>query len=397
MQNKSHLYLFTLFLVIYEFTVYAANDMIMPAMLSITTQFNSPVSVVSLSLSIYLMGNALLQLFLGPLSDRVGKRKIIIFGNIAFLVFSILLALSVNMPLFLLGRLLQGSGLAFIAMGYALVHENFNDQQAVKITSIMANVTVFAPILGPIIGGTIITYVSWRYVFVFSVITGLVSLYGLIKYAPHNKTIATTLNFKQIIKGYYKIFIMPKFLIGNLSLSLLFLPSMCWIALSPVIIVHTLHLSLNHYMLYQAIALLGFLISSTINQLLAGRITMMQLIILGFCLSIIGFFGIIIFRHEILLISFSLAFVCSGVGIQIATIYRILAKLEVQNMQGMLFSLMSFVQIIVLAITLEIANTILCHYNYSLNSFIGVLVGYGSIAALFVLYFININKNRNWQ
>ena len=104
--------------------------------------------------------------------------------------------------MFLIGRLLQGAGLAFIAMGYAMIHENFNDKNAVKLTALMANVSVLAPIIGPVIGGIIISYVSWRYVFIFSIFTALISLYGLIKYAPYNKTPLQKLKFKEIIENY---------------------------------------------------------------------------------------------------------------------------------------------------------------------------------------------------
>ena len=97
MKNGLRLILFAVSLVIYEGTTYAANDMIMPGMLMVVKDFNYPISYVALSLSFYLLGNAMSQLFLGPLAERFGKRKVIIIGNILFLVFTFLLALSVNM------------------------------------------------------------------------------------------------------------------------------------------------------------------------------------------------------------------------------------------------------------------------------------------------------------
>ena len=237
------LLLFAFSFVTYEGTTYAANDMIMPGMLMVVNEFHYPVSYVALSLSYYLLGNALLQLFLGPLAERVGKRKVIIFGNALFLLFTLFLALSSNMPMFLLGRVLQGTGLAFISMGYAIIHENFNDKDAVKLTAIMANVSILAPIIGPLVGGLIIHYaMSWRYVFVCSLITGSLSLLGLWKFTPEHNTPLTRLNFKEIINIYINILKTPSFFLGSTTIGFIVMPCMLWIAIAPTLIMKTLNL-----------------------------------------------------------------------------------------------------------------------------------------------------------
>lgn len=396
MQNNLRLYLFATAFVIYEFTTYAANDMIMPGMLSVVKEFNSPVSYIALSLSFYLFGNAMLQLFLGPLAERFGKRRIVIYGNVIFIIFTLFLALAINMHMFLLGRLLQGTGLAFISMGYAMIHENFNDKNAVKITALMANISVLAPIIGPIIGGVIISYISWRYVFVFSIITALLSLYGLTKYAPYNKTHLQKLKFSEIIDNYYQILKMPKFIVGASAVGLIVMPSMTWIAIAPTLVMHTLKLPVSSYMLYQAIAIGGFFISTIINQIIAGRVDMMKLVGFGARLSILGFAVIAIFYNHILMIAIGLCICCIGLGLQMGTMFRVLGKLEVKS-QSMLFSLMAFVQIIIMAVALEVVNNILKDFNYSLTSFVITCLILGVISLLFVFKFIRMNSNRNWQ
>ncbi len=396
MQNNLRLYLFAASFVIYEFTTYASNDMIMPGMLSVVKEFNSPVSYIALSIIFFLFGNAMLQLFLGPLAERFGKRCLIIYGNIIFIVFTIFLALSINMHMFLIGRLLQGAGLAFIAMGYAMIHENFNDKNAVKLTALMANVSVLAPIIGPVIGGIIISYVSWRYVFIFSIFTALISLYGLIKYAPYNKTPLQKLKFKEIIENYFQIVKMPKFIIGVLAVGLVVMPSMTWIAIAPTLIMHTLKLPVSDYMLYQAIAIGGFFISTIINQIIAGKVDMMKLVDFGAKLSISGFVVIAIFYNHIFMISIGFCVCCIGLGLQMGTMFRVLGKLEVKS-QSMLFSLMAFVQIIIMAILLEIVNNILKSFDYSLTSFVITCLILGALSLCFVFKFIKMNNNRNWQ
>lgn len=396
MKTNIRLILFALSLVIYEGTTYAANDMIMPGMLIVVKEFGCSVSYVALSLSFYLLGNAMLQLFLGPAAERYGKRKVVITGNILFLLFTVLLAVSVNMKMFLLGRLLQGTGLAFIAMGYALIHENFNDKNAVKITSFMANISILAPIIGPMIGGAIISYFSWRFIFVCSMITGTISLYGLFKYAPVNKTPLQSLNFKEVVLGYFDILKNPTFVYGAIAMGFMVMPAMIWIAISPTVIMHTLHLSVNSYMWYQAIAIGGFMISTIANQFIAGRIDMMKLVKYGAQISAIGLIVLAVFNANISLVAIGLCLSCVGLGLQMGTMYRVVGKLEVKS-QSMLFSLMAFIQIIIMTILLELSNSILDHFNYTLSSFAISAVTFGAIAILLVLKFVAMNKSRNWQ
>ena len=100
---KLSLYIFAIFFVSYETITYLANDMIMPGMVDVTTQFHVGLEYVASSLSVYLLGNTVIQLFLGPTADRYGKRKIILIGNFSFLVFTVIIGLSMNIDQFYAG------------------------------------------------------------------------------------------------------------------------------------------------------------------------------------------------------------------------------------------------------------------------------------------------------
>lgn len=77
---------FACFLVLYEFLTYVANDMIMPGMLKVVESFKGPESAVATSLTAYILGGASLQLFLGPISDRYGRRPVMLSGAFLFLL-----------------------------------------------------------------------------------------------------------------------------------------------------------------------------------------------------------------------------------------------------------------------------------------------------------------------
>src|SRR5580700_1838030 len=138
------MYLFALFLVLYEFTTYSANDMIMPGMLQVVQYFHVAEYYVAASLSFYILGNCAFILMAGFLAQKYGKRQVILLGNFLFLLFTIIIIFSHTIYEFMLWRFLQGAGLAIIAIAYAIIHENFNDRDAIKLIALMANVSLLA-------------------------------------------------------------------------------------------------------------------------------------------------------------------------------------------------------------------------------------------------------------
>lgn len=142
--------LFPLCLVLFEFTTYIANDMIQPGMLAVVADFNASIEWVPTSMTAYLAGGMFLQWLLGPLSDRRGRRPVMLVGVAFFVVTCLAILLVTSIEQFIAMRFLQGIGLCFIgAVGYATIQESFEEAVCIKITALMANVALIAPLLGP--------------------------------------------------------------------------------------------------------------------------------------------------------------------------------------------------------------------------------------------------------
>jgi DHA1 family multidrug/chloramphenicol efflux transport protein-like MFS transporter len=183
-QTKKRLLYFCLFFLLYEMAVYLSNDMIMPAMPQVVREFQSSSHAIGLSLSLYILGGSTLQIFLGPVADRIGKRKVMLAGNALFLAATLLVPFAQTITQFLAIRFFQGMGSCFIFIGYAAVHELLDDERAVKMTSLMGNTTVFAPLIGPVIGSAVITVMDWRAVFGIAFALGAVAWVGLFRTMP---------------------------------------------------------------------------------------------------------------------------------------------------------------------------------------------------------------------
>src|SRR6185312_6058964 len=182
-ERKKLLY-FSMFFLLYELTIYLANDMIMPGMLQVVSHFNASKNTIVLSLSLYVLGGSLLQIFLGPIADRVGKRKVLLSGNLLFLAATFCIPFTTSMDQFLTARFFQGMGTCFIFIGYAMVHELFDDAEAVKLTTILSNAGIFAPLIGPVVGSAIVSQLHWKYVFIVSLLSGAIAFAGLFRFMP---------------------------------------------------------------------------------------------------------------------------------------------------------------------------------------------------------------------
>lgn len=259
--TKRQALLFACFLVMYEFLTYIANDMIMPGMIHVVQSFNAPESDVATSLTVYILGGASLQVLLGPLSDAYGRRPLMLLGACLFFIFTLFIACSNSMNQFLTARFFEGMGLCFIGViGYATIQEIFEEMDAIRLISIMANATILAPLLGPLLGAIVIHYTSWRYIFVSIALAALIALWGLWRFMPEpigqtkksgELIPKTKFSAKEIFKNYKNLLSNKVFCFATLAIGLVGVPCLTWIALSPIILIKEAKLTVIQYGLWQ--------------------------------------------------------------------------------------------------------------------------------------------------
>jgi MFS transporter, DHA1 family, multidrug/chloramphenicol efflux transport protein len=259
--TRKHALSFAAFLVLYEFLTYIANDMVMPGMIDVVNTFHGQESDIAMSLTLYILGGASLQLFLGPLSDAYGRRPVMLTGAVVFLFFTVLIAYSVSMHQFLMARFFEGMGLCFISViGYATLQEIFEEMDAVRLMAMMANISILAPLLGPVAGALFVHYLNWRFIFIIIAIFSFISAVGLWWKMP--ESVGQTkrdgsliprvpLSPKSVMSNYHQLFKNSTFLFSSAALGLVGLPCVAWIGLSPIILVTVGKLSLVEYGLWQ--------------------------------------------------------------------------------------------------------------------------------------------------
>jgi MFS transporter, DHA1 family, multidrug resistance protein len=142
-------------------------DMSLPALPRLAAVFATTPDKAQLTLSVFLIGFAIGQLAYGPISDRFGRRPVLLFGLVVYTLAGIGCALAGSIDQLVLCRLLQGvGGCVGRVMGPAIVRDEFHAQQGAQVLSYVTLVMALAPLIAPVIGGYLLIFADWQAIFV---------------------------------------------------------------------------------------------------------------------------------------------------------------------------------------------------------------------------------------
>jgi DHA1 family bicyclomycin/chloramphenicol resistance-like MFS transporter len=160
-------------------------DMYLPALPTITGELHATAASVQLTLTGTLVGLALGQLLIGPLSDAYGRRLPLLIGIGVHVLASVFCVIAPNLAVLGTLRVLQGLGAAAASVvAMAVVRDLFDGLAAARIMSRLMLVIGVSPILAPTIGGAALTWTSWRGVFVVLTLIGVLIMTGTALFLP---------------------------------------------------------------------------------------------------------------------------------------------------------------------------------------------------------------------
>ncbi|KFG08696.1 multidrug effflux MFS transporter [Streptomyces scabiei] len=152
-------------------------DLYLPALPQVSGDLHVSAAVTQLTLTTFMIGIALGQLVIGPLSDTLGRRRPLLIGLSAYVVAGALCALAPTATVLIGMRLVQGlAGAAGIVIARAVVRDLYDGLGAARLLSSLMLVSGTAPILAPVLGAQLLRLTSWRGVFVALTVLGLVVL-----------------------------------------------------------------------------------------------------------------------------------------------------------------------------------------------------------------------------
>lgn len=226
-------------LVLYDFAAYLTTDLIQPGIIHVVRDFDADVALAPASVSLYMAGGMALQWLLGPLSDRIGRRPVLLTGALIFTLACFATLFTTSMEQLLAARFVQGTSICFIAtVGYVTVQEAFGQTKAIKLMAIITSIVLIAPIIGPLSGAALMHFVHWKALFGIIAVMGFIAWLGLLLNMPETvRRGDVPFSASGVLRDFRDVFHNRVFLFGAATLSLSYIPLMSWVAVSPVILI----------------------------------------------------------------------------------------------------------------------------------------------------------------
>ncbi|WP_269913765.1 MFS transporter [Acinetobacter sp. HY1485] len=373
--------MFPLALVLFELATYIGNDLIQPAMLAITQDFGVSADWAPSSMSLYLLGGACVAWLFGPLSDRLGRKKVLLAGVMFFTVCCLIILFAQNMYQFLIMRFLQGAGLTVVsAVGYAAIQESFEERDAVKVMAIMSNLSLLAPLLGPVFGAFLIDHISWHWGFIAIAAMSFLSWFGLKSSMPYMAPTMEKKPLGQLFGDFKQTYADKRFLSLAIALPLVVLPLMLWIAISPIMLVDELGLSSLQYGLFQIPIFAGLILGNIVLIKVVDRFELGKTILVGFPTMLVGAIiaasSLVLTQFTIPLLVIGMTILSFGEGIAVSVVFRY-AFMSSEMGKGTVSAAMSMLNMTCFFAGIEIVRALYTQYHmaaYLIASIVIILI-----------------------
>ncbi len=265
-------------------------DIYLPAFPQIAEELHATSAQVALTLAVNLVGIVIGQLLFGPMTDSLGRRRIVIITTAIAGLASLGVALSPTIGILLVMRLIQGlAGGAGIAIARAIAADVTSGKAAARLFSIFISLTVTATIAAPIIGGLLLALTgTWRSGFVFLFIVDVILAIAIAIYIPethadHARTVGGPASAG---RSYLALFRDRVFMGYAITLVLAFSSLYAYLAESAFVLQEQFDLSANQYTLILAMNSAGLMIMGFINARLVKRWPVRGLLILGLSVAV---------------------------------------------------------------------------------------------------------------
>lgn len=162
-----------LFLVMLSAFVPLSMDLYLPALPTMTRYFGVPEVLTNLTIILFFVVFSVATLFWGPMSDKHGRRPILLIGLTAYTVASLLCAVSVNIYMLIAARVLQAIGAgAATAVATAIIKDTYEGSKLEKTIAAVQSISVVVPVVAPMLGAFLLRFTDWRGAFVAQTVLG---------------------------------------------------------------------------------------------------------------------------------------------------------------------------------------------------------------------------------
>jgi len=261
-----------------------AIDTYLAAFTQMSIYYNTSINMIEITLSVYLFGYGIGQLFGGPLADKHGRKSYIILGIIIYSISSISIIFTKDIEYFWALRIVQAFGTGFVSVNaISMIRDLYRGKEAAKVMSVVGMVMMIAPILAPIIGTTILNFTTWHYIFVFLAVYSLFTLYFVRKLpetSSKNRDHKLVQNYKKVLSDKVAILLM---IAGSFSYAGLFI----FITKSSFMYMELFNFTPNEFTLIYSANVMLLVVFSAVNMKLLKIYSTYELLFVGIFLQLV--------------------------------------------------------------------------------------------------------------
>ena len=270
-----------------------STDLYLPALPTMGTQFKAAPNVINLTLMLFFITYSLGTLVWGPLSDKYGRRPVLVAGMLVYIVASVLCANAWNVYALIVFRVLQAAGGSTAgAVATAIVKDVYDGRRRESILALVQSMVLISPAAAPMVGSLLLAFTSWRGVFWSLALVGVLALAGSLAMQETNRAPSTGSVWHSL--GRLGIVLQNRrFTTLLLVFSLVSVATMAFIASSSYIYIDGFGLSEQVYSLFFAMNAIGLILAPWLYLRLSRRFS--RMLIIRTCFGVLVISGVLIF------------------------------------------------------------------------------------------------------
>lgn len=214
-------------------------DMFLPGLPELKNDFNTTTANVQLTLSLFMIGLGLGNLFVGPISDSIGRKKPLVISMIIFALASLGIVFVENIWIMVFLRFVQGfTGGAGAVISRAIASDMYRGNELTKFLALLMLVNGVAPVIAPALGGLILSFAVWRMVFVILTLFGVLMVLGSLFKVPESLSVKNrdSSGVNVIFSNFKSLLTTPRFVLPMLIQGVTFIMLFSYISASPFLV-----------------------------------------------------------------------------------------------------------------------------------------------------------------
>ncbi len=267
----------------------ATLNILVPALPDLATRLSAEPGTVQLTVSLYLFSLASAQLFLGPLSDRFGRRPVVLAGLTLNMVASLAAFAATSIEALIVTRIVQAVGAAAgIVMGRAMIRDLYERDRAAAMIGLVTTAVVIAPMVSPLIGGILDTTFGWEAIFLFIAVMAGAVLAWAVPVLPETRAVNVAVAPTKLWQEWRALLTSAKFHGYVLAGALGSMPFFTFLGGGPHAVVTIMGRTSAEYGLWFALTSLGYMSGNFTASRLSQRWGIDAMITAGVVAELVG-------------------------------------------------------------------------------------------------------------